>query len=187
MNKTPLLALLLVTAALGAQAAANVDEAGPYLSIGLAHAHFGYTASVADKHERNSLGTHLALGYRFNPTWGAEVGYAALGRLQDNTTVGAATVKQDLTASSLYAVGTATLPLTGNLSLHGKLGVGFGRVSGPITDAGLRGSQTSLVGGIGLDYKLTRTVTLTADVNHYGKVSDQVRATGMGVGARVAF
>ena len=43
------------------------------------------------------------------------------------------------------------------------------------------------MGGIGLDYKLTNTVTLTADLNHYGKVSENVRASGLGLGARVAF
>jgi hypothetical protein len=43
------------------------------------------------------------------------------------------------------------------------------------------------MGGVGIDYRLNRDVTLTADYSNFGKVSDKVRASTVGVGAKITF
>lgn len=188
-----LVAGLLTTVALGqAQAApTSQDGTGPYAGIELARAHFGISSALpSTARDSQATGGRLYGGYRFTPNFGLEAGYAGLGSLSETVTVGGGAVTQDAKARSLYAAGTAQMPLTDALALRGKLGVSRGKVWGanqlPAANS-LIGSSTSLMGGLGLDYRLNRDITLTADYSHYGHVSDKVRASSVGIGAKLAF
>jgi len=188
-----LVAGLLSTVALGqAQAApTSQDGTGPYAGIELARAHFGISSALPTPRRDNAAtGARLYGGYRVTPNFGLEAGYAGLGSLSETVTVGGGAVTQDAKARSLYAAGTAQMPLTESLALRGKLGVSWGKVWGanqlPAANS-LIGSSTSLMGGLGLDYRLNRDITLTADYSHFGHLSDKVRASSFGIGAKLAF
>jgi OOP family OmpA-OmpF porin len=187
---TALIAALGLTSA--AQAKDNtVADTGPYAGIELSRAHFGIASALpTTRQDRNDTGASLYGGYRFTPNFGLEGGYARFGSLSETATVAGSAVQQDAKARSLYGAATAMLPLTDALALRGKLGVSWGKVWGanqlPAADS-LIGSQTSLMGGVGIDYRLNRDVTLTADYSNFGKVSDKVRASTVGVGAKITF
>ena len=118
-----LVAGLLTTVALGqAQAApTSQDGTGPYAGIELARAHFGISSALpSTARDNQATGGRLYGGYRFTPNFGLEAGYAGLGSLSETVTVGGGAVTQDAKARSLYAAGTAQMPLTDALALRGK-------------------------------------------------------------------
>jgi len=191
MKTSILLASLLAAASLAAQAAPKDASVGPYAGAEIGRANFSLAntnpVSASDK-----SGNALSIfgGYNFDPNFGAEVGYTRFGSFSETETIGGVGVKQDGSARSFYGVGTARANLSDSFGVHGRAGVSFGKVSGtnvlPASDQ-LTGSKTSLLVGVGADFKLTPNVTLTADYDHYGKLSNNVKANTLMFGAKVSF
>ena len=171
------------------------DAPGPYLGLSLGAGKLG---PRHDGHDGNG-GTHgdrpatakLYGGYRLTDTWGLEAGWVQLGRVHNDTTATDGTpVHHNGDAHSLYLAGTGRLALGYGFSLTGKAGVSLGRVSAKDssdTDFTLGGSKASPLLGIGAEYKVNRHIALTFDLEGYGKVSDQVKASTATVGVRYGF
>jgi len=195
MNRLQLAAPLLCMLAITSAQAANADatqETGPYVGAALGRTSFsakglGLPRTASDE---SAQASKVYGGYRFSNTVGVEAGYVRLGSLSETLTVGANPVTQHTTARSLYVAATSRLPLSQDFALTGKAGVSFGRASGtnllPVA-ADMSGSKRSFMWGVGAEYQLTSAVALTADFDHFGQVSDKVRANLFSAGVRYRF
>ncbi|MFZ2988456.1 outer membrane beta-barrel protein [Ideonella sp.] len=186
------LTIALVSIAHGADAPAPPgDEPGPYLGIGLGLSKRPRNEGKDGAHDERPGVTKLYGGYRLTETWGVEAGLVKLGRVHnDTTTMDGSMVHHNGEAHSLYLAGTGRLALGHDFSLTGKAGMSLGRVSAQEsgdTNFTLGGDKASPLLGIGAEYKLTRNIALTFDLDGYGKVSETVKAAKATVGARFSF
>ena len=177
---------LLSTLTLAAQAAPNDGLTGAYARVEVGRSNFGLSSTLpqagSDDHGQAVKGFG---GYRFNENFGLEAGYAALGSFSESVTVGGASVKQDGKARSIFGAATGRLPLGESFALHGRLGLSSGKVSGtnllPASDT-LMGSKTSVLFGVGAEYRPKPNVALTVNYDNYGKLSNNVKASALVVG-----
>ena len=69
-----------------------------------------------------------------------------------------------------------------SFALHGRLGLSSGKVSGtnvlPASDNSI-GSKTSVLFGLGAEYRPKPNVALTVNYDSYGKLSNNVKASGL--------
>jgi OOP family OmpA-OmpF porin len=182
--KSSILALaILSTFTIAAQAAPNDGIVGPYARIEVGRSNFDL-ANTLPQGESDDRGQAVKFfgGYRVTENFGVEAGYAALGSFTKTVIVGGAGVKQDGKARSVFGVATGRLPVAESFALHGRVGVSFGEVSGtnvlPDSD-NLMGSQTSVMFGLGAEYRPRPNVALTINYDNYGKVSDNVKASAL--------
>ena len=193
-----LVGALVLTAGLGstahaAEAAPVLDDAtGLYVGLGLGAGKLGPRDEGTDGvHGGRPEAAKLYGGYRLTDTWGVEAGWVQLGRVHNDTTAtDGSTVHHNGHANSLYLAGTGRVPLGQGFSLTGKAGVSFGRVSAQEsgdTDFVLGGHKASLLLGVGAEYQVSRNVALTLDLDGYGKVSRQVKASTVTLGLRYGF
>ena len=177
---------LLSTLTLAAQAAPNDGLTGAYARVEVGRSKFGLSSTLpqagADDHGQ---AVKVFGGYRFSENLGVEAGYAALGSFSESVTVGGASVKQDGKARSIFGAATGRLPLGESFALHGRLGLSSGKVSGtnllPASDT-LMGSKTSVLFGVGAEYRPKPNVALTVNYDNYGKLSNNVKASALVVG-----
>jgi OmpA-OmpF porin, OOP family len=193
-----LLGALALAAGLGSMAhaadaaPAASDATGLYVGIGLGASKLGPRPDGSDGAHGDRPGAAKVYGgYRLTETWGVEAGWAQLGRVHNDTTASdGTTVHHNGHAHSLYLAGTGRLALGAGFSLTGKAGVSLGRVSAKEpgdTAFTLGGSKAAPLLGIGAEYSVNRRVALTFDLDGYGKVSDQVKASTATVGVRFGF
>ena len=174
---------LLSTLTFAAQAAPNDGIVGAYARVEVGRSNFGLSSSqpqvAASEHDQ---AIKLFGGYRCNENLGVEVGYTALGSFTKSVIVGGASVKQDGTARSVFGVATGRMPVAESFALHGRLGLSFGKVSGtnllPEGD-NLMGSKTSVLFGLGAEYRPMPNVALTVNYDSYGKLSNSVTASAL--------
>lgn len=189
--------LLLATGATALHAAEPVRDSAFYVGATAGASHYSLsTASTAAPQggpRRDTQGTAFKLygGYRLTEHFGAELGYAHLGRAHQWTSVNGTALRDEGKGRAFYAAATAQLPLGDAFALHGRLGVARGKVTGggtPVPAAqGLAGSATGAIVGIGAAYKLTPTMSLTADYDHFTKLSRQAKGGMLTVGLRANF
>lgn len=182
--KTSLLALaLLGTLTSLAQAAPNDGIVGTYARIEVGRSTFSLSDALprqgSDDHDQ---AVKVLGGYRFEEGLGIELGYAALGSFSETFNVGGNSVQQDGKARSMFAVATGRLPVGESFALHGRLGLSHGKVSGtnllPSGDS-LMGSRTSVLFGLGVEYRPRSNIALTLNYDNYGKLSDKVKASAL--------
>ena len=178
----------------GPTQAAPADETpGPfYVGVGVGGSAFGTRNVVATKGpvDEQSRAFKFYGGYQLTDYFGVQAGYTRLGSLNDTFTSNGVTVKQSVSGRSLYVAGTARYPLSESFAFTGKLGVSFGKTTGTNVLAAsdnLVGSKRYLMGGFGGEYRLNRSVALTADYEAYGKLSNKVSADAFTLGARFNF
>ncbi|RQP26312.1 outer membrane beta-barrel protein [Piscinibacter terrae] len=191
MKANILLAALLATASVAAQAAPKDESIGPYAGAEIGRSNFSLSSSLpVTASDRSGNALKIFGGYNFDQNFGAELGYTRFGSFSETATVGAVATKQDGSARSFYGVGTARANLTESFGVHGRAGISFGKVSGtnvlPAAND-LTGTKRSLLVGFGADFRVAPNITLTADYDHYGKLSNNVKANTFMVGARVNF
>lgn len=175
---------LLSTLTFTAQAAPNDGIVGPYARVEVGRSNFGLSGSQASGDEHGKA-IKVFGGYRFNENFGAEAGYASLGSFSSSTNVGGVTIKQDGKASSIFGAATGRLPLNELFALHGRLGLSAGNVSGTnlLPDANnLMGSKTSVLLGLGAEYRPRPNIALTINYDSYGKLSNNVKANTLLLG-----
>jgi opacity protein-like surface antigen len=173
-------------------ASATLVATGPYLGIGLGFSKLGPRHAGGDGgHANRPEVAKLYGGYRLSDTWGVEAGMARLGPVHNDTTAAdGSTLHHNGQASSLYLAGTGRMALGQGVSLTGKAGVSFGRVSANSsgdTDFTLAGHQAAPLLGVGADYQVQRNLALTVDLEGYGKVSKAIKAATATVGLRYGF
>ena len=183
MKSSLFLLSLLSSLTMAAQAAPNDGIVGPYARVEVGRSNFGLSSALpqtaSDKHGQAAK---LFGGYRFTENFGIEAGYAALGSFSESVTVGGASVKQDGKARSIFGAATGRLRLGESAALHGRLGLSSGKVSGtnvlPASD-NLLGSKTSVLFGVGAEYRPKPNLALTLNVDSYGKLSNNVKASAL--------
>lgn len=186
-----ILASIVAAFSVAAQAAPKDQTVGPYAGAEVGRANFSLSnTNPVTASDKSGNALSIFGGYNFDPNFGAEVGYTRFGSFSETETIGGVGVKQDGSARSFYGVGTARANLSESFGVHGRAGVSFGKVSGtnvlPVSDQ-LTGSKTSLLVGVGADFKLAPNITLTADYDHYGKLSNNVKANTLMFGAKINF
>jgi len=173
--------------------AAQPDHAeGPYVGGSLGRSSFsamnlGVPTSASDE---VALSGKVYAGYRFTEHVGVEAGYARLGSVSETATVGAGSVEQSARGRSLYTAVTGRMPLTQAVALTGKAGISLGKVSGTNllpAPADMLGSKRSFMYSLGAEYQMSPQVALTADFDHFGRLSEKVRANMLSVGMRYSF
>jgi OmpA-OmpF porin, OOP family len=174
--------------------AAPIDEAtGPfYVGVGVGGSAFGTRDVGATKGtvDEQSRAFKIYGGYQLTDHFGVQAGYTRLGSLNDNFTTGGVSVKQTVSGRSLYVAGTARYSVSESFAVTGKLGISFGKTTGTnllSASDNLIGSKRYLMGGFGAEYRLNRSVALTADYEAYGKLSNKVSADAFTLGARFSF
>ena len=191
MKSTLFFLSLLSTLTMAVQAAPNDGIVGPYARVEVGRSNFGLANTLPQvASDRHGQAAKLFGGYRFNENFGVEAGYAALGSFSESVTVGAASVKQDGKARSLFGVATGRLPFGESFAVHGRLGLSAGKVSGtnglPAAN-NLMGSTTSVLFGLGAEYRPTSNVALTLNYDDFGHLSTRVRANSLVVGLHFWF
>jgi len=177
---------LLSSFTLAAQAAPNDGLTGAYARVEVGRSNFSLSSALpqADSDDHGQA-VKVFGGFRFNENFGVEAGYAALGKFSEHVTVGGVSVKQDGKARSIFGAATGRLPVGESFALHGRLGVTFGKVSGtnvlPASD-NLMGSKTSVLFGVGAEYRPKPNVALTVNYDSFGKLSNNVKASALVVG-----
>lgn len=127
-------------------------------------------------------------GYKVNQTFGVEAGYVAHGTVELDWAEGGLGSK----AATLYVAGTATVPLSGQFSLIGKLGLADNRhkwsdprYSNPTT------TNTTAMAGIGLSYAFSPSMSGVVEYEDFGKVFNEhnfeIKARTLSVGLRKSF
>lgn len=132
-------------------------------------------------------------GYQITPNWGVEVQYSDLGKrdVVARTAAGAPILSGSFKASQYSIAGTGTLPLGGNFSLLGKLGVSSNR--GKIAVQGLRdsGSKSSVMAGVGIAYNFTPVMAVRVEYEDFGKLGEgfggAVRINATSISLKYAF
>lgn len=182
--KSSLLALAAFCAlSPAAQAAPNDGIAGAYARVEVGRSSFGLTdtapRSASDDH---GDAAKVFGGYRFDSGLGFELGYAALGRFSETFTVGGSSVQQTLKGRSVFAAATGRWPLGESYALQGRLGLSSGWVTGsdqPPQVEALTGRKTSALIGFGAEYRPRPNIALTLGYDHYGRLSNKVRASAL--------
>ena len=172
---------LLSVFALAAQAASNDGFTGAYARVEVGQSNFSLSSALPQAgSDEHGQAVKVFGGYRFNENLGVEAGYAALGKFSESVTVGGASLKQDGKARSIFGAATGRLTLGESFALHGRLGLSSGKVSGtnllPASDD-LMGSKTSVLFGVGAEYRPKPNVALTVNYDIYGKLSNNVKAS----------
>ncbi len=153
----------------------------------------GYTGFASS--ENNVAVYNLNAGYQFNKNFALEGGYIASSHQNYSASggnlPGTVTDSASVTGFDLSAVGI--LPLTGQFSLLGKLGVADMQNSATVTVAGLpsssSASKTDLTYGLGAKYDFTDAVSMRLDWNSYniGNSTSSTRYNVLGVGVGYKF
>lgn len=160
--------------------AACADAAiGPYVGVGLGGSFRDYDslATSASHTDKRAAAQKIYAGYRITPHWGAEVGYANLGKIENTYTAG--TFKGR--AEAFYVAGTGRLPLNDRFALTAKLAFAYGRTTASRSNAALdelKGSKNNLtLGSIGAEYAFTPNLVGSLDLDRYGSVSKKTEAS----------
>ena len=174
---------LLSVFTLVAQAASNDGLTGAYARVEVGRSNFSLSSTLPQAgSDEHGQAVKVFGGYRFNENLGVEAGYAALGKFSQSVTVGGVGVQQDGKARSIFSAATGRLPLRESFALHGRLGLSSGKVSGtnvlPVSD-NLMGSKTSVLFGVGAEYRPKPNVALTVNYDSYGKLSNNVKASAL--------
>lgn len=189
-------AVCLAGLALAGTSMAQAAEPAPHTGFYVGGAVGGSRYSLADAGgpvvNKDSTGTGLKLygGWRFNEHFGVEGGYARLGKFSERVRLGSTEVEQRGNGRVFYGTVTGRYPLSESFALNGRAGVAFGRVSGTnALSAGANpiGSKRGLMVGLGVEYSLSRNLAVTADYDHFGKLSRNAKGGLWTVGLRASF
>ncbi len=129
-------------------------------------------------------------GFALSQNFGVEAGYVRLGKLKDTFVLNSLPITQSASGRSFYVAATGKAALTESFAINGKIGLSFGKLTGTNllpTSESLIGSKRSAMFGVGAEYKINPSVSLTADYDNYGKISNKVKASAFLLGARVNF
>jgi len=175
-----------------AQAEPSDTVTGPY--VGISGGGSGFSTLDLSTRKTSSDETDRAFkviaGYQVTERFGAEAGFVRFGQFQSTFNVAGKEVLQSVDARAVYLAATARLPMGESFALRGRLGLSANEVTGtnllPTGDS-LIGTKTQPIIGFGAEYRLTPKVSLTADYDAVGKLSDKVSGSAVTIGVRASF
>lgn len=138
----------------------------------------------------NDVGIRLFGGYRVAPNWALEFGFASLGRYKHRYNNAGNVALYDYEAGALTVAAAARLPLTGGLSLNGRIGVALtatelslrrdnGTANPPFcpdtwswySDCASR--RNNLYWGLGAQFDVSPRWGIRLDYDNYGEVGEE--------------
>lgn len=139
----------------------------------------------------------IAVGYKLDDTWDAEVGYIHFGNAKYSGTFATTSLSYKIRTQALYAAAVGKVPFTSSLSGHGKLGLAvnhsnsdYSEVNSGVSTFNSSRSDTksSVLLGVGLAYQFTPALAGLLDYTYIGKVSDaDVKVSIVSLGLRYHF
>jgi len=199
--RAALAALLLGTCSLRASGAESAAEAATETATTRFYAGGALGGSTFDlpatdppppAHSAKSAAALKAyFGYRLGPYFGVEGGYARLGSLSRWSAAAGGSVEQKSNAQVFYAAAAGRWPISAAFALNGRLGLASGRISDTarvLPDAPTAaGRTTGLMLGVGAEYSLSQRLALTADYDHFDKLSKASKGGMLTLGLRASF
>lgn len=140
--------------------------------------------------QQGRTGLQLYGGLRFTENFGIEDGYAQLGKFSERVRQGGTEIEQQGKGRVLYAAATGRIPVTDAIAINARAGIAQGRVSGRNVlpaSANPIGRERGLMLGGGREYGLSRSLAITADYDHFGKLSRAAKGGLVTVGLRASF
>ncbi|WP_317204775.1 porin family protein [Janthinobacterium sp.] len=168
---------------------------GAYVGAGVTASRYKFDVANTSSSDSNS-GTKAAgkifAGYEFDKNWAVEGGYADFGSQGYNYVKNGANGHIDSKSDGFYVAGKATMPVNEQVGVFGKLGLASNKdnISGSGDAAGIanNGRKTGLYASVGAQYAINKNVSLTAEVEHFGKSADfGHKSTALSLGARYNF
>jgi hypothetical protein len=154
--KNIIFTLIMGATAMGAaQAQTPVKAEGPtpYMGVGVSRLDYGNSGG-------NDYVGKLFGGVDFNQNWGLEAGYSHSGESKHfNVT------HKD---SALYVAAKATLPINEQWSVFGKVGAVRHKSSMHASGWSYGGSDIGVYSSVGAQFKLSKRVSLTAEIERNG-------------------
>ena len=185
------LAILSVHTHAQAEISVAKEVTGPYIgvSFGAAFGNREIDDANSSNDERLGRGSKIYGGYQLNESFGVQVGYVRMHKLNQNFRSGSTLVEQTVTGHSTYVAGTARMPFGESFALTGKAGVSFGKVTDASTSTAnpLLGNKTSLLLGTGVEYVLNKSLSFSVELESYGKISSRVKGNTLNIGTRFTF
>lgn len=188
-------AVLLLALASPACFAQSLAGAYVGLSVGQSNTKFDSTdfsgdPGVTRSEDKTDSAHKLFAGYRFDPTWAMEAGYADLGTPSVSFSNAFGSSRASIDNSSWFIVGKGTFPVTAPIGLFGKLGLTRNKSKLNYTtnfpgDAPATATHTrsGLLWGIGAEYAFNRNLGLRfeyEDFGKFGKAFDDATDSGTG-------
>jgi len=140
---------------------------------------------VSASEDDNHMVYKLFLGYKYNPNFAIEAGYADLGKY-DAKVIGDVgglplDVRGEVKSKAVFIDAVGILPLTLEFSMFGKVGAAYARTKAhaSATLMGFRESDSESdseyvpKAGFGAEYAFTKTVALRAEYERYFDVGDE--------------
>lgn len=158
--------------------------------------------SLSGSDSPNTLGYKLSAGYRFNDWLGVELGAVDLGKAKYEYR--APSLGLDITSRyrtrALTLAGVASMPVTNDIALFGKLGLASTEVRNELTATAAGSSasdsakkrKTNVYAGAGAEYRLNANMSLVGEYEYFGPVGDaantgRARAQLVSLGVRYSF
>jgi OOP family OmpA-OmpF porin len=118
-------------------------------------------------------------GYQITENFGAEAGYMRLGDLTRKYSVGGESFSQVAKSRAFYTAGTARWQFNNAFSLNGLLGASFSQVTDDKTIGAdnMNGDDTSVMVGVGAQYRLSPRTELTLNFDHLAEISEEGDST----------
>lgn len=173
------------------------QDTGFYAGGGIGHSSFSLSSSSSAPapwggEKSSKAGTAYKLyGYRLTEHFGAEAGYARLGRVSQWTSAYGVSTLQSGSGQAFYAAATARLPLGESFAVNGRIGIAHGRISGAGNgvpgNRRFSGGANGVMAGFGAEYRVTQNLAITADYDYFGKLSKQAKGGMLTVGLKASF
>lgn len=153
---------IAAVASLALLSATAVQAADYYGGINLGASKWHIADEPGVTIDKSDTGYKLVLGAQFTPNIGAELGYASLGtvKVSGNGTA-------DVKGSGWFMDLVGTMPLSGDLSAFGKLGVFSGKAKASGAGGTASDSGTDIKYGFGLSYAVSKSVDLRGEWERY--------------------
>ena len=133
-------------------------------------------------------GGKVFAGYNFDQNWAVEAGHTRFDSQEYRVTSGPGANDAFVKSNSSYLAAKYTLPLNGALSAYGKLGASYNERKGGFRNTNWNDHDTGMYGAVGLQYALTKNVSLVGEYERYGKEKDNgAKADVVSAGVQYAF
>lgn len=132
-------------------------------------------ASRLPDSDKNGNVFKLYGGYQITENFGAEVGFMRTGDIKRKYGTGDDAFTQVAATRAFYTAGTTRWQFGDSFSVNGTLGAAFNQVTGDKT-VGLNNrndDHTSVLVGIGAQYRLTPRMALTANLDRLAEISEK--------------
>jgi OOP family OmpA-OmpF porin len=160
---------------------AHADDAagaGPYAGVGFGHSRFEIDPISSTRDTDNGV-LRLYGGYQVNSHFAAEAGYVRTGHFIETRPVDGVEITEKAMTRAIYASAIGRMPVTEAFLITGRVGIAYGDVNNDEMAPGpnsVFGSRSSLMFGVGAQYRMSDRLSLALDVDSIAHESRRVSA-----------